>query len=239
MYKMKTLLIVMMMILVAPCLVYSTTEEPRIFTVSDAERIIKEYMIRNTPWGEEQIKLKNISMSNKIVLSSNGDYEIKPAPKATMIGRTSFALNIIEHGKTTQTSWLNADIGILVDAIFTSRAMKNHQVISEDDVYIGKKDLAELPPGYTHDIKEVAGKMVKRFVGTNMPVTEDILEEPPLFKRGEKVFIVAESESLKVIAAGVATAEGYRGHPVKVINMQSKKEVIGEVIDGATVKVKW
>ena len=239
MYKMKKLLISMMMILVTPCLVYSTTEESHIFTVSDAERIIREYMIRNTPWGEDQIKLKNISISNKIVLPATGDYEIKPSPKATMIGRTSFALNITENDRTTQTYWINADIGIWVDVILTSRSMKDHQVISEDDIYMGKKDIAELPPGYLDDIKEVVGKRFKRFIGTNRPVTEDILEELPLFKRGEKVFIVAESESLKVIAAGVANSEGYRGHTVKVINMQSKKEVIGEVIDNETVKVKW
>ena len=66
-----------------------------------------------------------------------------------------------------------------------------------------------------------------------------MLEEPPVFKRGEKVFILAESEMLKIIATGIAESDGYKGRPVKVMNMQSRKEVSGEVIDNTTVRVKW
>ena len=101
------------------------------------------------------------------------------------------------------------------------------------------KDLSDLPAGYIYDLKNIAGKRVKRFVGANTPLTEDILEDPPMFKRGDKVFIVAESETLKVTAMGVAGEDGYRGRPVKVTNLQSKKEVFAEVVDGGTVRVRW
>ena len=236
---MKALIIGMMMILTVPCIAYSTAEEPHILTFSDAEGIIKEYLIKHTPWVEGQINVKNISISNNIVLPKGWDYEIAPAPKSTMIGRTAFSLNISTNGKVAQTSWISADIEVLVDVVLTSRAMKDHQLVSENDIYVGKKDLAELPPGYIYDMRDVIGKRLKRFIGANRPLTVDILEEPPLFRRGDKVFIVAETETLKVTAVGMATGDGYRGRPAKVINMQSRKEVFGEVVDGGTVRVKW
>jgi len=65
------------------------------------------------------------------------------------------------------------------------------------------------------------------------------LEEPPVFKRGDKVFIIAESEVLKVTAVGLAGEDGYRGRTVRITNMYSKKEVIGNVVDNGTVSVKW
>ncbi len=236
---MIALIIGMIIIMGIPGVSHSAAAEPRTLTVSDAEEMIKEYIIKHTPWAEDQITVKNVSIPNNILLPSEWDYEIAPAPKSAMIGRTAFSLNINTPAKMTQTSWINADIEVWVDVVLASHTMKDHQVIHEDDIYVTKKDLAELPPGYLHDMKDVTGKRVKRFVGTNRPITEDILEEPPLFKRGEKIFIVAESETLRVIAVGIATDDGYRGRPAKAINMQSKKEVFGEAIDGATVKVRW
>lgn len=236
---MKNSIIGMIMVLMIPCFVYSSAGESRLLTVSDAERIIKDYLVQHTPWSESQIKVKNISILNHIILPPAEEYELVPAPKSTMIGRTAFSLNISRDGKTTQTSWISADIEVWVDAVLTSRSMKDHQLIGEGDIYVGKKDLAELPPGYIYDVKDVVGKRLKRFAGANRPLTADMLEEPPLFKRGDRVFIIAESESLKVTALGTATEDGFRGRPAKVINIQSRKEVFGEVIDGGTVKVKW
>lgn len=239
MYRKMVVLMGIMIILGAPDLSYSKTEEMSTLTASDAERMIKEYLREHTPWREDQIKVKNISIAGNIILPSTWDYEITPAPKATMIGRTAFSVNINANGKPMQTSWINADIEVWVDVVLAVHTMKERQVIGDDDIYVGKKDLAELPPGYADDIGSVAGKRVKRFVGTNRPITQDMLEEPPLFKRGEKVFIVAESETLKIIATGTAESDGYKGRPVKVMNMQSRKEVSGEVIDNTTVRVKW
>ncbi len=226
-----------------PGLGHSATGGAQTLTVSDAEGLIKEYLMKHTPWTEDQIKVKNVSIPNNVVLPQGVDFEIIPAPKSTMIGKTAFSLNINRNGKVTQTSqtsiWISADIEVWVDVVLTSRAMKDHQMIDENDVYVGRKDLSELPPGYIYDSKDAAGKRLKRFVGANRPLTIDILEEPPLFRRGDKVFIVAESETLKVMAVGTATEDGYRGRPAKVVNMQSRKEVFGEVIDGGTVRVRW
>lgn len=236
---MKTSIIGMIMVLMIPCFVYSSDRESQLLTVSDAERMIKDYLVQNTPWSESQIKVKNISIANNIILPPGEGYEVVPAPKSTMIGRTAFSLNISRDGKTTQTSWISADIEAWVDVVLTSRSLKDHQLIDEEDIYVGKKDLAELPPGYLYDVKDAVGKRLKRYVGANRPLTGDMLEDPPLFKRGDRVFIIAESESLKVTALGAATEDGFRGRPAKVINIQSRKEVVGEVIDGGTVRVKW
>ena len=66
-----------------------------------------------------------------------------------------------------------------------------------------------------------------------------MVEEPPLFKRGDKVFVIAESDTLKVTTVGIASEDGIKGRPVKVLNIQSKKEVFGEVMEDGIVKVRW
>ena len=206
---------------------------------AEVEKIIKEYVIQNTPWTEEQVNIKNVNVANKITLPELWSHHIAVAPASSMMGRSSFLLDITSIDNSVQSSWVTAEIEVWVEVVLASKPLKERQMVGADDFYIGRKDLSRLPAGYINDISQVSGKRVKRFVGANSILTENILEEPPLFKRGERVFIIAESETLKVTAMGVAGEDGYRGRPVRITNMQSKKEVMGEVDGDGTVYVKW
>ena len=84
MYRKMVVLMGIITILGVPELSYSSTAEVNTLTASDAERMIKTYLGGHTPWSEDQIKVKNISIANNIYLPSAWDYEITPAPKATM-----------------------------------------------------------------------------------------------------------------------------------------------------------
>ena len=148
-------------------------------------------------------------------------------------------MDITNEDNSVQSSWVSAYIEVWVDVVLLSKPLRERQIVDADDIYVGKKELSKLPAGYIDDIKQVSGKRVKRFIGANSILTENILEEPPVFKRGDKVFIIAESEVLKVTAVGMAGEDGYRGRTVRITNMYSKKEVIGNVIDNGTVSVKW
>lgn len=231
-----TLVFGMMLIIAGPA--YAADGTKSLF-LSEVEGMIKEYLVRNTPWTEEQIKIKNITVSNKIILPDNWNYNITPAPRSSMIGRSAFLLDITNEDNSIQSSWVSADIEVWVDVLLSSKPLKEKQMVEEDKIYMGKKELSKLPAGYIDDIKQVSGKRVKRFIGANSILTENILEEPPVFKRGDKVFIIAESDVLKVTAVGVAGEDGYRGRTVRITNIYSKKEVIGDVIDNGTVSVKF
>src|SRR3990172_11149946 len=225
-------------VLTATTAIYAA-DGAKTITSSEVEKIIKEYVIKNTPWTEEQVNIKNVNISNKILLPEKWGYHIAAAPASSMLGRSSFLLDITGIDNSVQSSWVTAEIEVWVDVVLASKPLKERQMVGADDIYIGRKDLSRLPAGYINDISQVSGKRVKRFVGANSILTENILEEPPLFKRGDNVFIVAESDALRVSAIGVAGEDGYRGRPVRITNMQSKKEVIGEVDGDGTVSVKW
>lgn len=223
----------------SPFLAHPATEGDKLLSIMEAEGIIIEYIASHSPWEEIQIKVKNISFPNNIIIPPDGVLEITASPKSTLLGRTAFSVILKGDGRSAQTHWISADIEVWVDVVLTSRSLKDHQIISENDVYTGKQNLGDLPAGYLYSSGDVVGKRLKRFVGGNRPLTVDIMEEPPLFKRGDKVFIIAESDTIKVTAVGVASEDGYKTRPVKVVNLQSKKEVFGDVIDSGTIKVRW
>ncbi len=67
----------------------------------------------------------------------------------------------------------------------------------------------------------------------------DIVERPPMVKRNDRVSIVAESEALRITAAGEVKESGCRGDRVKVVNLNSNKEIIARVLDPQTVRVEF
>ena len=218
---------------------YSASEGTKPLSVSDAEKGIKEYITLHSPWEESQIKVKNVSIPNTINIPEDGVFDITASPKSALIGRTAFSLNVKNENLTSQTYWITADIEVWVDVVLTSRSLKDHQIINGNDIYSGKQNLSDLPAGYLYSTDDVIGKRLKRFVAGNRPLSADVLEEPPIFKRGDKVFIIAESDNLKITTVGTASEDGFRNRPVKVVNLQSKREVFGDVIDGGTIKVRW
>lgn len=228
------------LVAISPGLAYTAAAEgAKTLTITDAEKSIKEYITSHSPWEESQIKVKNVSIPNTINIPEDGVFNITASPKSALIGRTAFSFNVKNENVTSQTYWITADIEVWVDVVLTSRSLKDHQIINGNDIYSGKQNLSDLPAGYLYSTDDVIGKRLKRFVAGNRPLSADVLEEPPIFKRGDKVFIIAESDNLKITTVGTASEDGFRNRPVKVVNLQSKREVFGDVIDGGTIKVRW
>jgi flagella basal body P-ring formation protein FlgA len=67
----------------------------------------------------------------------------------------------------------------------------------------------------------------------------DLIELPPLVKRGDLVMIVAESNGFKITTLGEVKKTGRLGERIPVANMDSKKILQARVIDANTVQVDF
>ena len=64
-----------------------------------------------------------------------------------------------------------------------------------------------------------------------------MVELPPLVKRGDIVTIKAVSGALQVTTLGKAKSNGHQGERIKIVNIDTQKELYGYVVDAKTVKV--
>ena len=121
----------------------------------------------------------------------------------------------------------------------TRRPLGRHKPITEDDIKLQKMDLARLPSGAITDPDAVLGKRTKRAIGAQTVLRANLVELPPLVKRGDMVMIVAESDGLLITALGQVKKKGRRGERIPVINLDSKKVLYARVLDSNTVKVEF
>jgi flagella basal body P-ring formation protein FlgA len=89
------------------------------------------------------------------------------------------------------------------------------------------------------DPDSVLGKRTRRAIGSNTVMRANLVESPPLVKRGDVVVILAESGALRITALGQVKKKGRLGESIPVMNYDSKKVVYARVIDSNTVKVEF
>jgi flagella basal body P-ring formation protein FlgA len=130
--------------------------------------------------------------------------------------------------------------------VFSKRELYVLKAAGQKGDTIGPKDVAVRETymngkgsGYPASIDDVVGKVLKRDVPANTLVTDQILEDRVVLKRGDVVTIVAESDKLVVRAKGKTVEKGRVGDVIRVKNIASGKEVMAKVVSSSSVKVEF
>jgi len=111
--------------------------------------------------------------------------------------------------------------------------------IGPKDVVVRETYMNGKGVGYPASMEDVVGKVLKRDVRANTLVTDQILEDRIVLKRGDMVTIIAESDKLVVRAKGKTVDKGRMGDVIRVKNIASGKEVMAKVVSSSSVKVEF
>jgi flagella basal body P-ring formation protein FlgA len=111
--------------------------------------------------------------------------------------------------------------------------------IGPKDVVVRETYMNGKGVGYPASMEDVVGKVLKRDVPANTLVTDQILEDRIVLKRGDMVTIIAESDKLVVRAKGKTVDKGRMGDVIRVKNIASGKEVMAKVVSSSSVKVEF
>jgi len=145
------------------------------------------------------------------------------------------SVNSIARHQVTLSGWVD----IYESLVCADRTLRRGQIISEEDVYLVRKNISYLSRNYVTDIDQVVGYKVKNSVKAGRYIQRRMLKKPPVVEKGAMVTIVAESQYIKVTAPGKILKNGDLGQFVKVRNLMSKKDVYAKVISNSIVKVDF
>ncbi len=119
------------------------------------------------------------------------------------------------------------------------RAMQKGDLVTHKDLAIRDTYMNGRMAGYPATIEDVIGKALKRDLPANTVLTDQVIEDRVVMKRGEVVTIIAESNKIVVQAKGRAIDNGRMGETIRVKNLSSGKELVGKVVSGTAVKVEF
>ena len=200
--------------------------------------LVSDYISKNLLSGNSNASIKSIQVSDSLRLPGGRiTYGVKAPRNREMVGQVPFAVNFDVNGRLYKRVWATVTIEVLAEVVITKKPLGRHKPITEDDITVVRMDLAKVPSDVITDPEAVLGKRTSRAIGSKTVLRANLVEFPPLVRRGDVVVIIAETQGLKVTALGEVKKKGALGDRIPVINFESKKVLYARVLDANTVKV--
>lgn len=188
----------------------------------------------------EAVVIKDIRVSEAVVLPQGHLTTHVTAPKnSELTGSVPLQVTFTVEPDFERRVWVTASLEQRVNVVVARRPMGRFKPIEEADIELTAVDLASLPADRIDDPAVAIGKRTRRAVGSGTVLRPDLLELPPLVKRGDRVRIIAESAGLRVSAFGQVKQKGTQGELIPVVNLDSNKVVHARVVDSQTVRIEF
>ena len=202
--------------------------------------LVSDYIQKTILKDHADGSIKDIQVADSLKLPNGRiTFKVIPPRNRDLLGKIPFSVHFDVNGKFYKRVWATATVEVLAEVVITKKPVGRHKPITEDDIELLKMDMAKLPSGVITDPEAVLGKRTRRAIGAKTVLRADLVEFPPLVKRGDVVVIVVETSVLKITTLGQVKKKGRLGESIPVMNYDSKKILYARVLDSSTVKVEF
>jgi len=204
------------------------------------KKIISDFIYKNISRDRNKIIIKDVYAGHSVILPKGRiTYLVIPPKNRDLMGTIPFNIRFNVNRSFKKTVLVSAKVEVFANVVVAKRPIKRFHIITEDDICLKEMDLAKLPSNVIMNREEVLNKRAKRKISPQHVLRSDLIDMPPILKRGDMVSIIAESNGLKITAMGIVKGKGYRGGRVSVTNLDSGKRVYARVVDSNTVRVDF
>jgi flagellar basal body P-ring formation protein FlgA len=151
-------------------------------------------------------------------------------------GRNSIGIKCV--GDKKWTIYTSAMIKAFQNVLVLTQPVRRGEVITSHHISLQKINLTKLRRGFWIDPSKVINKMARRHLAAGTVINSNLISEPHLVKKGEKVTIQAASPRFHIRMSGVALMDGIKGQRIKVKNIKSKRVVQATVRQAGEVYVR-
>lgn len=195
----------------------------------NAEASLTRYLKDHYPWAEVDITELRLSAEAPVGLPSSITVEKSPP------GKSVFRIDF-PRGKTIVAT---ASIKAFDRVIMSRGACRKGSVLRPSDMYPTLMDTGRIPKNAVREESSIVGKPLARSIVPNVPITQDMVSEMPVVKRGQRVMLSVEAAGFSIRTVGETKQDASVGDYVKVVNVASKRIVTGLLIDENTVRVEF
>jgi len=220
---------------------------PRVVVVRASQRVsqdeltdgFRQTVMDNLPWSCDKVVIEEVRAPQELILPA-GRLELDfTLPRLTdMPGRVVIRLRVLVDGELVEQLNLSGLVKFYQRVVVSARPLNRHTILTRADLRLVDRHVRGEAQQFVYDPEELVGLRLTRRLRAGQPLRQDLVERPPLVHRGDRVTLVAEKGRLLITAAGlVQDQKAAKGETVKVLNLATRREVIGWVVNPQTVKV--
>jgi flagella basal body P-ring formation protein FlgA len=204
---------------------------------------VKDYAVKHNPdWAESEV-LITVKSGQSFFDKYAGDPKVKfkIAENFTLTKVTSnLILPVVafEGDEELARSYVGFRIEVLQNVVVAREKILKGQIISEEQLAMGKKEVALYPNKYFLKTDKVKDKAAAALIPAGTILLEWMVKDKPDISRGQTVRILARAEGVEVWSSGVAVTEGRVGESIKVKRPDSKNKIEGKILSNEIVEVQ-
>jgi len=220
------------------------TVSTQTLTVTAAEMVeaARRFIEERIPWPAEDVQIDVESQPDDQLVAAGA---AAPVLEASLLGDIPAGgkVRVIVTGSSDGTALFRTAVGFQVHAfqniVVARRDIAQGEPFSDENVIERRLDVTAMSPGsLLLDRGGLAGKKAARSIRAGMPIARQMVVIPPIIKRGAIVQIIYQTPFLSLSAGGVAQEDGVPGRMIRLRNVDSGREVVGEVLSNGLVRVK-
>ena len=203
-------------------------------------RVLENHFKKVSLYKNRRIEVKEVRCYDKIVLPpGNVSCEVILPDQAHRGGNISVTLLFLINGREVGKARVSARVEIWADVIASRRYLARYHEIQEKDIEWVNRNISIIPPDFLTEMKEVWGRRTAISINQGETIRAGMVEIPPLVKKGDRVILLVESPRFRITTPGEAKEDGRKGEQIRLVNLSSRKEVSGKVLDTNTVQIDF
>jgi len=204
------------------------------------EEIFRQFVLEGSPWSPEEVRFERIQTPEGVALPE-GKLSWKVTGRGTnrYSGNIPVVVDFQVDGKEIRKVPVFGKVGISQAIVKAAGEIRSGEIIGREDIVLAEDAHHRGHEEVFSTLEAVTGKKARRNIRSGQPITERMIEDPPMVKKGNKVLLKAENALIKVTALGRVLQDGRAGDQVKVLNTTSGKEVLAIVEGPGLVSVNF
>jgi len=202
------------------------------------ESVIRDALLRENLFQGRRGVVREIRVTDDLVIPpGNVTYRVTFTENPIRSSKMPVSVSVFVNGKQYRKVWATLVADILQEVVVLKHTMRRYRRITAEDIQLVDMNLADIPQNAITSAQDILDKRVTKSLLSGTVLRTDIVELPPLVKRGDIVTVKAVSGALQVTTLGKAKNNGHQGERIKIVNIDTQKEVYGYVVDTKTVHV--
>lgn len=204
---------------------------------ANLERALKQALTNHfsAQFPETDINIALNSINNQLKQRKCKNFDFSLPETLPAGGRLSVRVKCSSPQKWM--TYVTGKVSILANVATTSRAISKNSRLTAKDLRFSIRNLATLNQGYFQRPEQVIGLTTRRSISAHKVLTTNMLEQPKLIYKGDKLIIEAQKGALTVRMSGTALQDGRYGEQISVINDKSRLTIHGYVHSRGVVRV--
>jgi flagella basal body P-ring formation protein FlgA len=206
------------------------------FLPRDIEELVRRDFLPTLPW--EEIQLAELGIPESVVLPRGKvDLSFQQPPRTNLARPFYLNVDFRVDGQLVKRSYFRTALTILDTVPIADRELTPAFQITPEDIRWEKRPLRSTLQPPVRDLSFFEGRKPRTTIAAGTSLTEDLFVTVPLIKRGDTVMVIFEGNAIRLSVPGQSLTSGSKGDRIRVINKDSRAELLGEVIDAKTVRI--